>query len=69
MNPSDESQERLTFSMEEAAKLLGIGLGTAYKAAKRGEIPIIRFGRRVRVPRKALYQKLEFSPRDDTPAE
>ncbi len=58
MNPSNASQERLTFSMTEAAKLLGIGDGTAYKAAKRGEIPIIRFGKRIRVPCAALYKML-----------
>ncbi len=62
MNSTDETQARLTFSMEEAATQLGIGLGTAYKAARRGEIPIIRFGKRIRVPRAALYKMLQCSP-------
>lgn len=48
------SAERLTLTVEEAAALLGISRAFAYEAVRRGEIPSIRIGRRVLVPRVAL---------------
>jgi excisionase family DNA binding protein len=48
-----------TLSIPEAAAELGIGRSAAYEAARRGEIPILRFGRRLRVPRAALDRMLE----------
>lgn len=42
--------ERRTCSVEEAAAVLGIGRGTAYQAARSGELPALRFGRSWRVP-------------------
>jgi excisionase family DNA binding protein len=47
-----------TYHIEEAAKLLGIGRNHAYEAAKRGDIPSIKIGRRVLVPRAALDRLL-----------
>jgi excisionase family DNA binding protein len=47
-----------TYQISEAAKLLGIGRNHAYEAAKRGEIPAIKIGRRVLVPRAALDRML-----------
>lgn len=52
------ANEKLTLTVEETAELMGIGRGTAYDAVKRGEIPSIRIGRRVVVPREALLQLL-----------
>ena len=43
-------EERLTLTVEETAKLLGIGRQLAYKRAKTGEIPVIQIGRRLLVP-------------------
>lgn len=50
--------EALTVSVEEAARLLGVGRGLAYEAARRGEIPTIRLGRRLLVPRARLLALL-----------
>ncbi len=69
MNCSGESHEKLTLSMAEAAKILGIGLGTAYKASRRGEIPVIRFGKIIRVPCAALYKRLEEASGNDPTVE
>src|SRR5207244_2345667 len=55
-----------TLTVEEAAKLLGISRGLAYESARRGEIPTIRLGRRVLVPRSRLLAMLEEE--DDTPS-
>jgi excisionase family DNA binding protein len=50
--------ERKTLTVEEAAEALGIGRTLAYEAVRRGEIPTIRIGRRLLVPRGALDQLL-----------
>ena len=49
--------DRLTLSVEETAKLIGIGRNSAYEAVARGEIPVIRVGKRLLVP-KAQLEKL-----------
>jgi excisionase family DNA binding protein len=59
MNPQPEC---LTYTIEEAAMLLGIGRNQAYEAARRGEIPTIRFGKRLVVPRAALTKLLDGNP-------
>ena len=50
--------EKATVTVEEAAKLLGIGRATAYRAARQGSLPTIRIGRRLLVPREALQTLL-----------
>jgi excisionase family DNA binding protein len=50
--------ERRTMSVEEAAVALGIGRTTAYMAIRRGELPCLRIGRRVVVPRDAIERLL-----------
>ncbi|MHB8438522.1 MAG: helix-turn-helix domain-containing protein [Acidimicrobiales bacterium] len=52
---------RLTLSVEEAAEALGISRALAYEAVRRGEIPNIRIGRRILVPRSALDRLLAGS--------
>jgi excisionase family DNA binding protein len=47
--------EPLTITVEDAARLLGISRGLAYEAARRGELPTIRLGRRLLVPTARLY--------------
>ena len=51
--------ERLTLTVTEVAKLLGISRGTAYEAAGTGKIPVIKIGRRLLVPSKGLMKLLE----------
>jgi excisionase family DNA binding protein len=51
-------EERPTVSIEEASIVLGISRWAAYQAAKTGELPTVRFGRRVRVPTAALRRML-----------
>ena len=52
------SDDRLVLTIEEAAHLLKIGRSCAYEAARRGELPTIRMGRRLLVPRVALDKLL-----------
>lgn len=51
--------ERLTLTVAEAAGLLGISSDLAYELIARGEIPALRLGRRIVVPRLALEAILE----------
>lgn len=46
-------------TIAEAAKLLRIGRNSMYEAARRGQIPTVRIGRRLLVPRIALDRMLE----------
>jgi excisionase family DNA binding protein len=51
-----------TLSVPEAGALLGLlSRGAAYKAAKEGTIPTLRFGRRLRVPTAAVLSMLGVS--------
>lgn len=54
--------ERETMTVEEAAQKLGIGRGTAYRAAQTGELPTIRLGKRLVVPREAIDRMLAEAP-------
>jgi excisionase family DNA binding protein len=47
--------------VDEAAKILGIGRNQAYAAARRGEIPIIRIGKRILVLREPFKKMLAGS--------
>jgi len=51
--------ERLTLSIESTAKILGIGRNLCYDKVKTGEIPVIKIGRRLLVPKAALEKLLE----------
>ena len=53
--------DRLTLTVEETAKLLGIGRQLAYEKVKTREIPVIKMGRRLLVPRRALEKLLDQS--------
>jgi len=44
----------LLLRVDEAARLLAIGTTLAYELIARGDLPSIRLGRSVRVPRAAL---------------
>lgn len=55
---SEEAIERLTFSVSEVAKVLGISKNAAYLGIKRGEIPSIRIGARILVPKKSVERIL-----------
>ncbi len=57
-----------TITVEEAAELLGVSRTSAYRAVGRGEIPVIRIGRRLLVPTGKLLAMLgvEATPSRET---
>ena len=60
--------DRLVFTVTEAANLLGISRAFAYELVARGEIPVIRLGRRRLVPRLALLDLVGQGSEDDAGA-
>ncbi|MEE2925785.1 MAG: helix-turn-helix domain-containing protein [Chloroflexota bacterium] len=55
--------DRLVLTIEEAGKLLGLGRSGTYEAARRGDIPTLRIGSRILVPKVALLKLLEETSR------
>lgn len=53
------NQEKLVLTVPEAGELLGVSRAHAYLMVKLGQIPILKLGRRIVVPRVALEKMLE----------
>jgi excisionase family DNA binding protein len=54
-----EDDSRLVYEVPEAGKMLGLTRNGSYEAAKRGDIPTIRIGKLLRVPKEAFHKMLE----------
>jgi Helix-turn-helix domain len=50
---------RLVYEVPEAGAMLGLTRNASYDAAKRGDIPTIRFGKLLRVPKVAFHKMLQ----------
>jgi excisionase family DNA binding protein len=64
MVPSDP-KAKPTMSVEEFAAAAGIGRSTAFAAVHAGEVPHLRFGRRIRIPTAAVLRMLELGDASD----
>jgi excisionase family DNA binding protein len=51
--------DRATLDVDEAAKLLGLSRNATYAAVAAKQIPSLRIGRRIVIPRVALERLLE----------
>jgi excisionase family DNA binding protein len=67
MSTIQTAPSRMTVTVEEAAQLLGIGRQSAYQAARTGELPTIKLGRRLLVPRAQLDTLLGVDQKDERP--
>jgi excisionase family DNA binding protein len=54
----DQLAGKATITAEQTAQVLGLGRTAAYEAARRGELPTRRLGRRLLVPVPALLDWL-----------
>lgn len=62
-----EQQQRKTMTVPEAGRVyFDLGRNASYEAARRGDIPVIRIGRLLRVPVVALERKLEETGREQS---
>ncbi len=64
----DRSKDRLVYTVAEAGELLGISRAFAYELVARGELPVIRLGRRRLVPKIALVALVETEQSDEAAA-
>ena len=62
----DQQTERLVYTVEEAGRLLGVSRTTAYECVRTRQLPSIRLGRRIVVPRAAI-EALLAGPELDRP--
>jgi excisionase family DNA binding protein len=53
------TDDREVLKVDEAAALMRVTKNTAYELIAKGEIPSVRLGRLIRVPRRALLAMLE----------
>jgi excisionase family DNA binding protein len=60
---TNEADRRLVYAVPEAGAMLGLTRNASYEAAKRGDIPTMRIGKLLRVPKLAFHKLLEV--RDD----
>lgn len=51
--------ERKVLTVPEAGAQLGLGRNASYDAAKRGDIPTIKLGKLLRVPKVAIERMLD----------
>ncbi len=51
--------ERLCLTVPEAAAMLGLSRNFTYELVKQKQLPVIKFGKRLLIPRAALAKMLE----------
>jgi excisionase family DNA binding protein len=64
LEATQADEERLVWTVEEAGRMLGISRAHAYELVARGELPHLRLGRRVVVPKHAIELLLERAASD-----
>ncbi|MCC6177285.1 MAG: helix-turn-helix domain-containing protein [Chloroflexi bacterium] len=60
-----ENDDRLLLRLPEVAARLGLGRTTVYDLIQRGDLPVVRVGRAVRVPVDALQRWVERQTEDN----
>jgi excisionase family DNA binding protein len=48
----------LVYKVEQVSEMLNLGLNQVYEGIRRGEIPSVKVGRRILVPRRKLLDML-----------
>jgi excisionase family DNA binding protein len=54
-----DAGKRLCITVPEAAAMLGLSRNFAYELVKRKELPVVKFGKRLLIPKIALEKRLE----------
>ena len=53
------TDKRLCITVTEAAEMLGLSRNFAYDLVKQKQLPVVKFGKRLLIPRLALEKMLE----------
>lgn len=61
--------EPMTLSVGQAASALGISRALAYELVRRGELPQLRLGRRIVIPRRAIVRLVEAAGNGTNPVQ
>lgn len=61
--PPELPQEKLTYSLKEAAAALGVGKSTLYKALSDGALSAVKLGNRTLIPADSLRAWMNSWPR------
>jgi excisionase family DNA binding protein len=61
--PPELPQEKLTYTIKEAAAALGVGKSTLYKALSEGALTAVKLGNRTLIPAEALRAWMNSWPR------
>jgi excisionase family DNA binding protein len=59
MTDRKSTDDLLVYDVPEAGALLGLTRNGSYEAAKRGDIPTIRIGGLIKVPKAAFHRMLD----------
>jgi excisionase family DNA binding protein len=59
MSKPKSNENLLVYDVPEAGALLGLTKNGSYEAAKRGDIPTIRIGKLLKVPKAAFHRLLD----------
>jgi hypothetical protein len=55
----NNDDECLVYNVPQAGALIGLNRNASYDAARRGDIPTIRIGKLLRVPKAAFHKMLQ----------
>jgi Helix-turn-helix domain len=55
----DTQNKSLVYQVPEPGEMLGLSRNASYDAAKRGDIPTIKIGKLLRVPKAAFHRMLD----------
>ena len=61
---TETKNQGLTVTVGEAARMLGISRNSCYQACHTGELPVIKLGKRLLIPVRALEKLLEGKGQD-----
>lgn len=56
---NDMDNKKLTITVDECAKLLGISRGLCFQMVHEGKIPHLRFNKRILIPKWAIQHLLQ----------
>lgn len=60
--------ERATYTVEEWRRIVGLSKNSAYAAIARGEVPSLKFGKRILIPKAAADKMLAGEQATAAPA-